>query len=218
MYSKYLFVGYRDWAIKSYNETNIDISFVRTTDQLLYEIKNNIELKYIFFIGWSEIIDSHIIQKFDCYCIHPSMLPLYRGGSPIQNQIIDGVIDSGVTMFKMNDKIDAGPIFHQKYLSLKGSLDEIFFRIAYITADLIRTFIFKVENKEPIELFDQNEEKAFFVKRRKPNQSEITIDEIQNSTALQLYNKIRSLDDPYPNCFITCGDGSRLFIKKAYLK
>jgi methionyl-tRNA formyltransferase len=158
------------------------------------------------------------LQRYQCFCIHPSMLPLYRGGSPIQNQIIDGIIDSGVTMFKMSDEIDAGPIFHQKYLSLKGSLDEIFLRIAFITADLIRTFILKVENQEPIELFTQNEEEAFFVRRRKPGQSEITIDDISKSTALQLYNKIRSLDDPYPNCFITCGDGSKLFIKKAYLK
>jgi methionyl-tRNA formyltransferase len=217
MLNKYLFVGYREWAIQAYNEINLDFPSVTSSDQLLIQIENNSELKVIFFIGWSSIIDNKILQNYDCYCIHPSLLPLYRGGSPLQHQIIDGIVDSGVTMFKMSEKIDAGPIFCQKYLSLRGSLTEILARISFISADIIRTFILKVENDEEIELFTQDEEKAFLVKRRKPEQSEITIDEIKNSTATQLYNKIRSLDDPYPNCFITCADGSRLYIKKANL-
>ena len=42
--------------------------------------------------------------------------------------------------------------------------------------------------------------------------SEIKIDEIKNCTAKELYNKIRSLQDPYPNAFIKCKDGTKLFI------
>jgi len=47
-----------------------------------------------------------LIDEYDCYCIHPSDLPKYRGGSPIQNQIIDGVKDSAVTLFKMDYDLD----------------------------------------------------------------------------------------------------------------
>ena len=51
--------------------------------------------------------------------LHPSPLPKYRGGSPIQNQIIRGVVDSMVTIFVMNDKIDAGDIIAQSPFLLR---------------------------------------------------------------------------------------------------
>ena len=46
--------------------------------------------------------------------LHPSALPKFRGGSPIQNQIIRNIKNSKVTLFKMNEKIDAGPIILSK--------------------------------------------------------------------------------------------------------
>ncbi len=215
--TKYLYVSYRDWAIKSHYEISLDIPIVKSTEELISFLKNNNNIQYIFFVGWSEIIKNDILTNYSCFCIHPSMLPLYRGGSPIQNQIINRVLDSGVTMFKMNSKLDAGPIFSQKYLSLRGSLNDIFNRITYITADLIRTFILELESSGELKLQEQDESKASLFKRRKENQSELTLNELQNLTALDLYNKIRALDDPYPNAFIKCCDGEKLFIKKAYL-
>ena len=58
--------------------------------------------------------------------LHPSPLPKYRGGSPIQNQIIDGKLHSAVTIFLMDNGIDTGPIAEQKYLSLEGTIEKIF--------------------------------------------------------------------------------------------
>jgi methionyl-tRNA formyltransferase len=210
-----LYVSYREWANNAYHEIALDIDHITTTQDLLTYLDNNQNIEYIFFVGWSEIINNDILEKYSCFCVHPSMLPLYRGGSPIQNQIIDGVLDSGVTLFKMNQKLDAGPIVYQKYLSLRGDLNSIFNRITFITADLIRNFILQIEEGAELNMLIQNENNATLYKRRKPSESQITLDEIQKSTALQLYNKIRSLDDPYPNANIKCYDGSKLYIKKA---
>ena len=55
-------------------------------------------------------------------------------------------------------------------------------------------------------------------KRRKPSQSEITLDEIKTKKANYLYNKIRMLQDPYPNAFIKTIDGKKLTIQKASIK
>ena len=41
------------------------------------------------------------------------------------------------------------------------------------------------------------------------------IDDIKTNNAKQLYNKIRCLQDPYPNAFIVCGDGKKLYLKLA---
>jgi methionyl-tRNA formyltransferase len=58
-----------------------------------------------------EILD---IPKLGSLNIHPSKLPKYRGPSPIQNQILDGVIDSAVTIMLMDEEIDHGPIIFQE--------------------------------------------------------------------------------------------------------
>tara|TARA_Y100001973_G_C5183304_1_gene326244 strand:+ start:1718 stop:1879 length:162 start_codon:yes stop_codon:yes gene_type:complete len=45
--------------------------------------------------------------------------------------------------------------------------------------------------------------------------SEITFEEISDNTAEYLYNKIRALQSPYPNAFIKCKDGTKLFLEHA---
>ena len=61
----------------------------------------------------------------------------------------------------------------------------------------------------------QDESKATFFKRRTPKESEIKINDFKEFSAKELYNKIRSLQDPYPNAFIKCKAGKRLYIKLA---
>jgi len=48
--------------------------------------------------------------------------------------------------------------------------------------------------------------------------SEIKVEDISNFTASELHDKVRALQDPYPNAFITCRDGSKLYVKKTELK
>ena len=63
----------------------------------------------------------------------------------------------------------------------------------------------------------QLDRSATYCKRRKPMDSEITIDELTSKDSEYLYNKIRMLADPYPNAFIKTKDGKKLFIKEAIL-
>ena len=49
--------------------------------------------------------------------IHPSLLPLYRGASPIESAILDGATDFSVSVMKLVSKMDAGPIYWQTTLS-----------------------------------------------------------------------------------------------------
>ena len=52
-----------------------------------------------------------------------------------------------------------------------------------------------------------------FFKRRTPDQSEITLKDFKTHSAKDLHNKIRALQDPYPNAFIKCADGKKLYLK-----
>lgn len=62
-----------------------------------------------------EILD---IPKFGCLNIHASLLPRYRGASPIQNVIINGEQETGVTIMQMDTKLDTGDILYQKAVAI----------------------------------------------------------------------------------------------------
>ena len=209
-------VSYRGWALKIYDTLveNSDHTFliIRSRAQYSESALRDFKADIILFYGWSWIIEKSLLNDFKCIMLHPSPLPKYRGGSPIQNQIISGETISMVTIFKMNEFLDGGEIYFQKEYSLEGSIDDIFNRISKIGTEL--TFKLLNENTIP---FAQNDEEATVYKRRKPSESEITIEELQNQSGMYLYNKIRMLGDPYPNAYIKTKDGQRLYIKNVKL-
>ncbi len=206
-----LICGYRDWAFDLYCnvERCVTENCVYVDDKDMLDIMiDEYEPTMIFFIGWSWIIKDDIINNYPCICLHPSPLPKYRGGSPLQHQIIAGEKTSAVTLFKMDEGIDTGDILYQKEFSLNGDLKDIYKRIGDIGTDgVIGILEDGYQNR-----IKQNEEEATTYKRRKPSMSEIKIEDIDNFTASQLHDKIRSLQNPYPNAFITCKDGTKLYI------
>ena len=211
--SNILICGYRDWSYRLfYNVSRIvndNCVYVDDKD-LLDEMIDEYKPKFIFFIGWSWIIKDDVIKNYSCVCLHPSPLPKYRGGSPIQHQIINGEKNSAVTLFEMEKGIDTGDILYQKEFSLSGDLDDIYTRISDIGTDAVIEIVEGgYQNK-----IKQNEEESTFYKRRKPSMSEIKIDDINDFTASQLHDKVRALQDPYPNAFIVCKNGTKLYIKK----
>ncbi|MCX7778787.1 MAG: methionyl-tRNA formyltransferase [Patescibacteria group bacterium] len=66
----------------------------------------------IVLAAYGQIIPKEILEipKYGCLNIHPSLLPKYRGASPIQTTILNGDQESGVTIILMDEKMDHGPI------------------------------------------------------------------------------------------------------------
>ena len=205
--------AYREWALEIYREVSTQFNNVEII-KTKQEFNNNTHLfddnDIIFFIGWSWIIPNNIVEKNECICLHPSPLPKYRGGSPIQHQIINGETQSAVTYFRMTKELDAGTILFQETFSLDGNLKDIINRIIPLG---IRGILAILSNN--IQEKEQDISQATFFKRRQPHESEITLEELNNLSAKELYNKIRALQDPYPNAYIKCADGSKLYLIKA---
>jgi len=204
-------IGYRNWALNIYDElanhTDHQFLIFRSKAQYSEQILRDFRPSVVLFYGWSWIVPSAITSEFQCIMLHPSPLPKFRGGSPLQNQIIEGIIESAITLFLMDEGVDTGPILAQKPLSLEGSIHDIFQRIARIGFELTLELLVNGLNAIP-----QNEDEATVFQRRKPNESEITIDEIRERSSTYLYNKIRMLQSPYPNAFIRTSDGKKLTI------
>lgn len=206
---KILAIGYRDWSIKIYKnlaKKKIRIK-IHKKEVSLKEIKRY-KPDFILYYGWSKKISKNIVERYKCIMLHPSRLPKYAGGSPIQNQIIRNEKQSAVTLFRMNKKIDRGNIIFQKKISLSGNLNDIFKRIIS-AGTLLSLKLFKSNYKEK----KMKVTKVYL--RRKPSESEITFKEIKSKSANYLYNKIRMLQDPYPNAYIRTSDGKKLYLIQA---
>ena len=210
-------VGYRDWALNIYDRlaaTTDDIFLIfRTKEQYREDVLEDFKPDLILYYGWSWFVPENILNNYKCLMLHPSPLPKYRGGSPIQNQIIAGEKVSKVSIFVMSSEVDSGDIIAQDDYSLQGSLSDIFSRIEnvgmYLTLNILEN------NIKPLE---QEHSLATYCKRRTPEDSEITIEEPTGNKAEYLYDKIRMLADPYPNAFIRTIDGKKLIIKDVEIR
>lgn len=198
----YLVVGNHPW-----NRAIFDTRLRRMGGDWIYvstpkELEQALDFspRYIFFLHWSKIVPEEITDNFECVCFHPSPLPKGRGGTPIQNQIMEGIIETQLTAFRMTQELDAGPIYLQYPLSLKGPLHQIFAREMSVAADMVWTIIHRDVKPVP-----QEGEPTYFLRRR-PFESIIG----GAKDIYFLYDFIRMLDaDGYPKA--TLDDGSCLY-------
>lgn len=206
-------ITYRNWAIDIYEKINE--VYKDQHNFLIWKTKNEFDadtLKkfkpdLILWYGWSWIVEDAFVNDYESIMLHPTPLPKYRGGSPIQNQIINGETIGAVSLFRMTEGLDKGDVYQQLPLSLTGSLNEIFRRISDLGFAATCNII-----EGNYTLIPQDDSQSTYYKRRTPKDSEITQYELQNSSAEYLNNKIRMLNDPYPNAFINTADGKKLYI------
>lgn len=166
---------------------------------------SEINPSFIFFPHWSWLVPKEIVERWECVCFHMADVPYGRGGSPLQNLIARGHKQTKLSALKMAEELDAGPVYGKTELSLEGSAQDIFERMAPKVYDLIKYIV--EHNPRPIE---QSGEVTVF-KRRTPSQSLLpsvgSIDE--------LYDHIRMLDaESYPRAFINHG-GFKLELSSA---
>lgn len=70
----------------------------------------------IIVVAYGKILPKEVLAMpgFGCVNVHPSLLPKYRGPSPIQNALLQGETETGTTIMLMNEGMDTGPIMAQK--------------------------------------------------------------------------------------------------------
>ena len=86
---------------------------------------SNFEFDLAVVASYGKIIPQTILEipKFGFLNVHPSLLPKYRGPSPVPATILNGDKETGVTIIKMDEKMDHGPIVFTKKISLSGQED-----------------------------------------------------------------------------------------------
>jgi len=122
----------------------------------------------IVVAAYGQIIPKEILKipRYGCLNVHSSLLPKYRGPSPIQAAILNGDKETGVTIIKMTEKVDAGPIIANiKYQisNIKINYETLHNKLAELGADLlIKTIPLWIKGKIKEKL--QDESKASYTK------------------------------------------------------
>ena len=208
---KIVYYGYREWSFKIFNKLETPNKYLVTHKD--YSIIDEIKPDLVFFVGWSDIVPQNIIENNLCVCLHPSPLPKYRGGSPIQNQLLKNEKNSMVSLFIMDNGIDTGDILFQSPISLLGELDNIFNEIV---REGIKGINFIVDNFQEIPIFKKKQDldSGTFFSRLKPTDSELKVEDFIEYGPEYFHNKVRGLSSPYPNAYIKCKNGEKLYILK----
>lgn len=220
-----IFCGYRDWALDIFSHfkknTSINVlSVVTNKAQFEEEIPRYKpdEVDVIVFCGWSWIIKKEIYERYLCVGIHPSDLPSYRGGSPLQHQIIDGVKLTNISLISLGSgAVDTGDVWMKERISLEGdSMQDVFKNLAKSSIKLLDDFFTVFPNLTPQA---QNLGDGFSRMRRHPEDSRLTQEMLEQWPLEKIYDFIRSLTDPYPNAYLEDENGNKLlFTGVKYVK
>ena len=208
-----IFAGYRSWSIEVFNEAKEKYNnfnwYIANSENELNDLLQIQNIKLVILAGWSWIIPREVVENNFMIGFHPSDLPNYAGGSPIQNQILDGVNKTKMTLFKLDAKIDNGEVLLKEDLDLSGGIDCIFKNLVKSSLVLLDRLFIAYPN---IELIPQ-EGKGKKCMRLKPSDSKLTFDKIKGMSVKQIYNFIRCREEPYPNAYIE-DDMGILYFKK----
>ena len=177
-------------------------------DKTLLEMKPDLCL----VAGWYWLIDGAVLDRIHCVGIHFSLLPKYRGGSPVVWAIINNEKYTGVSIFSMRREMDSGPILAQRSLriGLHDHIGGVLNQLESMTLATICESIVDIVNRH-IALEVQCHNLASYCAQRYPEDGKID----WTKPAREIYNFIRAQSTPYPGAF-TLYNNNRITIWDAY--
>ncbi len=168
----------------------------------------------IVVVAFGQIIPKSILEipLKGCINVHPSLLPKYRGASPLQATILNGDTDTGVTIIRMDEKMDHGPILAQETIRLdtRETIQSLRKKTTIIGVRLLLTVLKQIES-DAINSKEQNHSQATYTKLLKLEDGKIDFTE---ESADQIDRKIRALN-PEPGTWVML-QGKRLKILEAH--
>ena len=151
----------------------------------------------LIVVAYGLIIPDEILNAYNghIYNIHASLLPRWRGAAPVHRAIEAGDKEAGITIMKIVNKLDAGPMIMKEKLSVseEDTTDSLSKKLSDIGASLITTLLNDIERGKVIKLEKQNEENVTYAK--KINKLEAIAD--FNNSPEVLCQKIRAFN-PFP--------------------
>lgn len=133
---------------------------------------------------------------------HPSLLPAFRGASPIQGALLEGARETGVTLIRLVRALDAGPTVavERARIDPDDTAADLHARLADLTADLL-TGVLPAWAAGDLSEEPQDESKASLTRPLDRKDADLDL----RQSALELYNRWRAFQ-PWPGVRVRAGD------------
>ncbi len=165
-----------------------------------FEYINSFKPDFIVVAAYGQILPRAILDIAPCINLHASLLPQYRGASPIQSSLLNEDRFGGVTAMLMEEGLDTGDILGFSYFKLDEHIkvDKLFEALSRMAAKLtIKT----LKNFEHIEPIRQNSSNTSYASKIKKSDGLVSL---FSQSASEIYTKFRAYD-PWPGLFLDSG-------------
>ncbi len=167
----------------------------KLTDSGVYSAIKEIEPDFIIVAAFGQLLPKSILDIAPCINLHASLLPKYRGASPVQQALLNNDKFTGVTAMLMEEGLDSGPILGYRYFKIPPTmvLPELMDRLSSDASSLTIETLNSFENIKPIE---QIRAISTHCKKIKREDGEVNFD-----SASVLYSKYRAFYG-WPSIFL----------------
>jgi methionyl-tRNA formyltransferase len=186
--------------------------FKNMNDAAAVKVIRAADLDWLYVIGWSQMAGAEVLSlpRRGVVGIHPTLLPQGRGRASIPWAIIKGLDTTGVTMFKLDEGMDTGPILGQ--VAVPIAADETSTTLYDKVVDAHRVLIrrtYPAMAAGSIEPRPQDESVASVWPGRKPGDGRLSPASMMSA---EVDRHVRALTHPYPGASIDLGGGTSMRI------
>ena len=153
---------------------------------------------FIVVAAFGQILPKSILDIAPCINLHASLLPQYRGASPVQQSLLNGDKKTGVTSMLMEEGLDTGPMLDKIEFVIPADM-RLHALMAQLTSDACRLTLSTIRNYENITPQMQDEAEATLCKKIKKSDGEVDFED-----ASLIYNKYRAFEG-WPGIFTSNG-------------
>lgn len=168
----------------------------------------------IVVIAYGMILPKTVTDRFFCLNSHGSILPDYRGASPIQAALLHGDTQTGISLIHMNEKMDEGPVVMIKTIPIlpEDTLGTLTPKLAQLSAEACLDFICNHLSTNQVQKTTQDSEKASYCHKLSSADREL----INTESPQKKWQKIKAFS-PSPGAFMMQGE-KRIKILEAKLE
>ena len=164
-----------------------------------YNFLKSIKPEIVVVVAYGKIIPKRFlnIPKFGFINVHASLLPKWRGAAPMQRSIMNLDHETGITIMKIVEELDAGPIIHQDKIKINENVDTL--SLSKLLSQLGAKSLIKAMNKifnGDISFQEQNHKEATYAKKISKEEAKIN----WNNSAKTILAKINGLN-PNPGAW-----------------
>ena len=170
----------------------------RLTNEGIFESIEAEKPDFIIVAAFGQILPKNILDIAPCINLHASLLPQYRGASPVQQSLLNGDAKSGVTSMMMEEGLDTGDILEMIEFEIPAEM-RLHALMQQLTEDASLLTLSTIRNFEKITPVKQDEDQATLCKKIKKSDGEVDFKD-----ASLVYNKYRAFEG-WPGIFSANG-------------